>query len=175
LNDERHMEKKIPPAYLLPWLTYTDFLTEKLRSLTGNAVLQVLANRWEPPSDWDKNRLGVTSTEILNREICMKSHDEVCWFARTVLPIETFNSAPDLFNRLKKEPLGNLIFHGSDITRSSHTYYPIDNHAAEYHWLDNSIPQEVTCLWVRSSEFKVHGRFSFYLIEILLPGLERVL
>ena len=174
-NNATKMKQISPPAHLLPWLTYTDFLTEKLQKLTGHAKISVLSNRWEKPSQWAKNKLGVMSTWVLNREICMKSQNDVCWFARTILPIETFELDPSLFNRLKEESLGQLIFYGTDISRVSHTYYPIDKHAIEYHWLDKSVHQDEKNLWVRLSEFKVHGTFSFYLIEILLPGLERLL
>lgn len=164
-----------PNAKLLPWLTHLGFLTEKLRSETGDARLEVLTHQWQKPDLWDVEKLSIQPPSILNRTICMWSLETACWFARTVLPAETYASDALLFARLKTEPLGNLIFHDNKIARVSHKYYAIDKHSLEYKWLNVTQHQNAEILWVRLSEFMVYTGFGFFLVEIILPGLEQCL
>ena len=191
----------IPEPSLLSWLLHEQSLTEKLRNACGDAQLEVLAQRWQLPDHWDQSvlKLGsvdnsdladkpqdvglgimnyqqpLDSASVMHREILRRAFDAPCWYARTILPLTTFNANATLFARLKTEPLGHLIFNGTQIQRASLQHYCISPASEEYSWLNESMHQGAEKLWVRLSEFFVNARDSFFLVEILLPGLSRYL
>lgn len=163
----------VPPDYLVPWLTHVDFLTKKLKDMSGDAQLHVLNQCWEMSNTWDKTVLNIPHEQVMHREILMTSGTEACWYARMILPQSTYQAETALFDRLKNESLGVLIFQGTQISRVSLQQYTIEPESTEYGWLTTSMHQKAPVLWVRLSEFKVTNH-SFYLLEILLPGLARV-
>ncbi len=167
--------KRKPPKKLLPWLHYVDFLTDKLKSEAGDARLEVLSQRWASANWWDKHALKVQDVQVMHREIVMWAFEKPCWYARSIIPISTYEADTALFDRLRKESLGHLIFNGSMIKRHGMVIYPINDQSIEYYWLTDSMRQEASELWVRLSEFMVHDRWPFFLLEILLPGLEKAL
>ena len=161
-----------PPAALLPWLSCSDSLTEMLEKNAGDHRLEVLMQDWVSPDCWVKKELGYEKELILQREIVMYAWDNPCWYARTMIPKATLEANAAFFSRLTRESLGELVFHTQEISRTSLVYYPIGKQSLEYHWLnDLHCHQEV--LWVRLSVFSLSERYPFYLIEILLPHLER--
>ena len=160
-----------PPDYLLPWLTEQGFLTKKLQQLTGDAQLQVLAQTWTLSGWWDKYILNLDREMVLQRNILMSSHHKPCWYARTILPLKTFNADQELFGRLQYQLLGNILFESNVVTRNSFNYYAIDHNNLEYHWMDEKLHQNAKCLWARRSVFLVHDSYPLYLIEIFLPGM----
>ena len=164
-----------PSPHLLPWLVYEKSLTQKLYKAAGDARLDVLEQRWELPDEWDRLALKLNAASVMHREILMWAFDTPCWYARTILPDTTFKANTALFNRLKTESLGHLIFDGTEIKRASLIHYMISSSSLEYSWLNHSMHQGASSLWVRSSEFVVNDRDSFFLVEILLPGLLRYL
>lgn len=161
-----------PPQYLQSWLTYTKMLTKKLYSKSQDTSLNVLQNGIIQPTWWDKYTLGITDDVIFNREITISAHSIPCWYARTIIPINTFYNHKKLFSRLDTESLGDLIFGNNNIKRNQLKYYCIGEENIEYHWLANSIYNDSTNLWTRLSEFEIlHD--NFYLLEIFLPELEK--
>ncbi|RUQ89716.1 chorismate--pyruvate lyase family protein [Legionella septentrionalis] len=164
-----------PPAKLLPWLTHRQSLTEKLKAITSGVRLQVLMQQWGWRGWWDNYILHLNSGRVLHREIVMKVGEEACWYGRTILPEKTYQHNAALFKRLQNESLGQLIFGANNIERISLVYYPITPKVIEYHWLDAALHHGAPALWGRLAEFIVCDHFPFYLLEILLPGLNQYL
>ena len=171
----KHQKNQAPAASLLPWLVYEQSLTQKLEAITGDARLQVLNQDWELPDAWDQSILKLNNKQVLHRQIIMWAYDLPCWYARTIIPDTTWQSGTTLFERLKTESLGHLIFNGNEIQRVSLKHYLITPSSSEYHWLSESWHTGASELWVRLAEFVVYGKEPFFLIEILLPGLLRYL
>jgi chorismate--pyruvate lyase len=163
------------PKKLLPWLSYVDFLTAKLKTEVGDARLEVLDQRWASVGWWEQFILQIKDERVLQREILMWAFDQPCWYARTIIPATTYQADQTLFERLRKESLGHLIFNGTSIKRHQKINYLINQESIEYHWLNEHMHQQRQELWVRLSEFLLHDTWSFFLVEILLPGLENVL
>ena len=164
-----------PPPCLLPWLSYQRYLSKKLEAKAGQTELQVIQQTWlAQASAWDQERLALGPEAVLHRDSLILAHQRPCWFARTILPAATYESAEPLFKRLAHEPLGNLIFEGRAIDRLSLCHYAIDQEAPEYAWLPQGLALGSSPLWLRLSCFSVIGpQSTFYLVEILLPELER--
>lgn len=164
-----------PPKMLLPWLVYQQSLTKKLKIAAGDARMDVLSQREETSDAWDLYKLKLKHTPVVHREILMWAFDSPCWYARTIIPSSTQQAHAALFDRLKAEPLGQLIFNGTAIKRASLIHYAISSQSMEYQWLNESMHQGESRLWVRLSEFTVKPHHPFFLVEILLPGLLRYL
>ena len=162
-----------PPQQLLPWLTCRTYLTEKLFAKSGDTSLHVLQQIWETANDWDRATLSLSDEIVLHRDIIVSAWNAPCWFARTILPNTTYQAHLPLFERLNHEPLGNLIFHSEAIQRLSLDYKLIEPQALEYTWIPSTLNLSQQALWLRSSTFQVENSDLFYLIEILLPNLER--
>lgn len=163
--------KPTPFPSLLLWLECTEYLMEKLRARSGDATLHVLHQGWYEASIWDQETLKVPAQKVIYRDIIVTAWEQPCWYARTVLPEETYQKHAILFERLKTEPLGNLIFNEPSIDRLSIRYAPIEHQSVEYTWLTQDLHQDISPLWVRYSEFRVHKNWPFFLCEIMLPGL----
>lgn len=174
---ENMMNDRVP-SLLLPWLTWQQSLTNRLLDITGDAALEKIKHAWEKPDLWDKEVLRVSDDKVIHREIVMFSHHRACWFARSTIPKNTYDAAPWLFERLNHEPLGHLIFDSGQIKRVSLTHYPLVPSDVEWAWLpmqpvSDGEQGRVKRLWCRLSEFAlIAGDQRFYLLEVLLPGLE---
>jgi chorismate lyase len=160
------------PASLVPWVTHADSLTERLNAKAGNTHLEVLNHQWEKPNWWDKNVLHLDDS-VLHREILMWAGEDVCWYARSIIPRATYEFDAPFFDRLEKESLSKLIFNEPKITRVFMKHYPISENSIEYHWLDPFVQHDAKELWVRKSEFSLNQTAPFFLIEIFLPAIER--
>lgn len=159
-----------PNAWLLTWLLQTTSLTERLISLTGEATLTLLKQSITPVSWWGRYVLKLQEAEYLQREIVMSAKSESYWYARTLIPISTYQAKFSFFDRLKHESLGDLIYNEPKITRQL-MYYPISSNTIEYHWLNPWINCKASILWIRLSTFLFEGQYPFYLAEIILPRL----
>ena len=163
------------PKHLLPWLTYEGFLTKKLHQLTGDTSMQILSHAMHSRLWWDQYMLGVTCASVVHRDIVMYAQQQACWYARSIIPQTTYDAAPQWFARLKTELLGTLLFESTHVHRQFLIHYPIDVSCIEYHWVNSIWHQNTPRLWARLSLFHVHHEHPLFLLEVLLPGLERFL
>ena len=164
-----------PPDKLLSWLTYPECLTAKLQIESGHAKLQLLSQQWASPDVWDRCVLNLHIEPVLHREILMWSADYPCWYARTIVPKTTYDKNPILFNRLKHQSLGQLIFQDKCINRHDMMHFYITEQSMEYAWLHQAMHQNSIVLWGRYSALMLHTIWPLFLIEIFLPGLLTVM
>jgi chorismate--pyruvate lyase len=189
-----------PTKALKHWLECTDFLTQKLKKAAGDANLQLLKQKELPTSWWDKYHLKITDAKVIHRDILMTAKGLPCWLARTIIPISSFKAQESVFKRLEKETLGHIIFGKSDIKRVWLKYYDINSFYIEYYWIKEYLPLLGSVvkpgeqnLWLRLSNFVFEpstfaktsssnsrglpagSKDPFYLVEILLPDLLKVI
>jgi chorismate lyase len=164
----------LPPTPLAPWLTHQASLTDKLKALTPEVKLQVLTNTWEKTHPWDWSTLMLPKNiTVLHRDVVMHAEDTPCWYARTILPLSVYNAEEALFSRLKTEALGELIHSHPDIKRTNISPYRIRKMSTEYAYASEAVPNHPLgdMLWGRVSRFTLRENHTFYLLEVLLPGL----
>lgn len=164
-----------PPLTLLSWLTYDLSLTMRLKNTIGEYQIEVFDQQWGMPDAWDQQILNINNELVFHREIIMWALDLPCWYARTMIPYTTYEQDPSFFNRLKKESLGALIFNEPRIKRHVFLHYAINQQRLEYQWLKEWMHGGESLLWVRLSVYQLEEKASFILIEILLPGLLKVM
>ncbi|KTD30670.1 MULTISPECIES: chorismate--pyruvate lyase family protein [Legionella] len=131
-----------PPNYLLTWLNHPMSLTDKLRDFSGDAELEVLKQYWTSPNWWDKQVLGIAEKSVFHRDILMFSHQIPCWYARSIIPEQTYKANDHFFNRLTHESLGSIVFSESNVARVQLVNYPITPQCIEYYWLPNFLKRE---------------------------------
>ncbi|MFY7698150.1 MAG: chorismate--pyruvate lyase family protein [Legionella sp.] len=165
----------LPPPSLLPWLSHQSAITTKLEEEIGPARLEILQQQWLQPNDWDRNTLQIKSLWVMHREIVMWFQREPCWYARTILPQTTYLHDPAFFQRLRQESLGKLLFDNNRIKRFSLKVYALTPQAPEYLWLDETLHERANHLWARLSQFNMDDQFPLFLLEVFLPGLERLI
>lgn len=166
--------KEPPPARLLPWLLHTSSLTEKLKKETGEAKLTVLSQQWCAPNWWDRYVLDLAESQVLHRDIVMSTHELPCWYARTIIPETSYKAHETFFSRLEKESLGAIIYNTEGVRRDSLLYYAIDRNCLEFYWFSHKEKDE-TLLWGRRSILYCNKGTPFFLMEIFLPGLLKVI
>ncbi|KTD49467.1 4-hydroxybenzoate synthetase [Legionella rubrilucens] len=164
-----------PPETLLPWLTHADELSAKLRQTAGRVDLHVLKQNWVPTGWWEKSVLGLTLASVVQREVIVSAGGTPCWYGRTVIPGTTWLKNQSFFARLRQESLGALVFYTDGVVRVRSDYYAVNSTCMEYYWPDRVLTQNESLLWIRLSEFSISDQYPFNLIEILLPGLLRVI
>lgn len=164
------------PEKLIPWLLYEKSLTEKLKSTTGDASIQVLEFGLRRPSWWDKKVLGIQEKLVFVREIVMYSHEISCWYARTIVPETTYQVHQDFFASLEKNALHVMLFQEKLAVRKSMQCDAISQNELEYYWVKRFVPDcyvndssSSLTLWVRRCCFLIGGKEPFYLVEIFLP------
>lgn len=158
----------------LEWINYKEPLTDKLFQAQGDAQLTLIAQQWMNTDLWAKSILGVQNDLVFQREIIMKSHGLVYWYARSIIPKDCYKLDPCFFDRLKEESIKNLIFGESRVQRLDFINYSVDSHCIEFYWVKKYIRRPQDILWVRISEFSFQQKESFYLVEIMLPELESI-
>lgn len=159
---------------LSEWIHYQDSLTDKLKAITGTIDLELLAQHWVSSSWWDSYILNLKEEQVFQREILMRSQNIEYWYARTIIPYSCYRLNPHFFNRLEKESVRNLIFNTNEVNLVNRICYPVDQRCIEYFWVKKYMTQIEGTLWVRLAEFSFSELESFYLIEILLPELEKI-
>lgn len=161
-------------SHLYEWLIYPDSLTKRLLETAGDAKITVLAQGWNSV-DWSNQWVAINPSEkIWCREIMMSANGGACWYARSLVPEITYARCSDFFEQLNSKTLGELIFNSPFVERTSLNHYSIDVNSKEYQWLPGAItPFLEPTLWARFSCLKLYKEFPFYLVEILLPEVER--
>lgn len=161
------------PSFLLAWVAHDGSLTKKLKHEFGDASVQVLKQSWVAAGWWEKHVLNIDDEMVRHREILMWSKNEPCWYARTIIPYSSYHTKELFFDRLNTESLDKLIFDNNRINRFMLMNYSITSHCLEYYWVEKLIFGDTKVRWVRLSGFTLDINSPFYLIEIMLPGIEK--
>ncbi|NOQ94973.1 MAG: chorismate lyase [Methylophaga sp.] len=165
-------QKRLMPKELASWLTDTGSLTRRLQQHNTDAFsVHVLGNCWMRALPDECQLLGVPMTQMaFQREVRLMDGDTAKVYARTVVPLHTFQAMKHRFNSLGNRPLGELLFTEPTVKRG-----PIEIACLKPgQWLyemavleENSRPDE---LWGRRSHFYLGGKI-LLVNEIFLPTL----
>ena len=173
------MSSQNKPIWIVPWLKCRSLMTGKLQadlqSGSGSVQLKRIAETWTGVGWWERYMLGLEAGRMFQREITIAAGNDLCWYARTLVPELCYSAHESIFSRLQNESLGDILFSDARINRAGLKIYSIDAMAIEYYWLNQAWREDATCFWVRLSHFIIAEEplHSFFLSEILLPGLGR--
>ncbi|NQY51620.1 MAG: chorismate lyase [Piscirickettsiaceae bacterium] len=161
------------PAYLASWLTDAGSLTCKLqKSNQYNFSVQLLKNNWTRPLPDECLSMRVPMTQIaMQREVRLMDGKEANVYARTVIPLSTYQAMRQRFSNLGNNSLSELLFTKALVKRGpiEITCLKLGNELYEMAILgENYRPKE---LWARRSHFYLSGKI-LLVNEIFLPIID---
>jgi len=165
-------QKRLMPTELVSWLTDSGSLTRRLQKHNEiDFSVQVLGNSWMRPLPDECRLLNIPMTQMsYQREVQLMDGNQANVYARTVIPLATFQTMKHRFNSLGTKPLGELLFTDPSVKRG-----PIEVACLKPgQWLyemalleQDDRPDE---LWGRRSYFYLGGKI-LLVNEIFLPTL----
>ena len=165
-------QKRLMPTELASWLTDSGSLTRRLQKHNEiDFSVQVLGNSWMRPLPDECRLLNIPMTQMsYQREVQLMDGNQANVYARTVIPLATFQTMKHRFNSLGTKPLGELLFTDPSVKRG-----PIEVACLKPgQWLyemalleQDDRPDE---LWGRRSYFYLGGKI-LLVNEIFLPTL----
>lgn len=167
-------QRRLMPSELVPWLTDSGSLTRRLQAYNQYGFsVQLLGNHWIKPLPDESLKLGVPMSELVyQREVRLLDGDVANVYARTIIPIATFEALKQRFSALGNKPLGELLFTDPTVQRGSIEIACLTAGQWLYEMavLDDDCRPEA--LWARRSRFYIGGKI-LLVNEIFLPTLIR--
>jgi len=168
----RRPQKRLMPANLAAWLTDNSSLTRLLQSHNQyDFSVQKLGHYWMRPLPDESLFLERPMTEIAyQREVQLMDGEQANVYARTVIPLSTFQAMKHSFSSLGNKPLGELLFTDPTVRRGDIQIARLQAGQWLYETAlldEDERPDE---LWGRRSLFYIQGK-ALLVNEIFLPNL----
>jgi chorismate--pyruvate lyase len=160
------------PAHLASWLTGSGSLTQRLQAHNQHDFsVQLLNTYWMKPLPDECLSLDSPLTEMAyQREVRLMDGGQANVYARTVIPLATFQTMRQRFNTLGNKPLGELLFTDPSVKRGAIEIACL----TPGQWLyEMAAAEELVrpdALWARRSHFYLSGK-KILVNEIFLPSL----
>ena len=112
------LKQEIEPE-IRSWLDDHGSLTQRLKDwCPGEFSVEVLEQRWGLPDHSEAQRLQIPpDQQVLFREVHLKCDQQLCVYARSVIPQCTLNGPHSALQHLGNKPLGEYLFAISDLVR----------------------------------------------------------
>ncbi|MDH5357810.1 MAG: chorismate lyase [Gammaproteobacteria bacterium] len=166
-------QRRLMPPEMASWLTDTGSLTRRLKAHNKHGFsVQLLGNHWMKPLPDECLDLGTSMTQMAyQREVKLMDGDKANVYARTVVPLATFQVMKHRFEALGNKSLGELLFTDPSVKRG-----PIEIACLKPgQWLyEVAVLEEAVRpdeLWGRRSHFYLSGKI-LLVNEIFLPTLD---
>tara|TARA_R110002049_G_scaffold150154_1_gene313303 strand:- start:887 stop:1423 length:537 start_codon:yes stop_codon:yes gene_type:complete len=165
-------QRRLMPTELVSWLTDSGSLTQRLQAHNKhNFSVQLLSTHWMKPLPDECLSLDIPMTEMAyQREVRLMDGEQANVYARTVIPLATFQAMKQRFNNLGNRPLGDLLFTEPSVKRGEIeiTCLKPGQWLYEMAMLEESFRPEK--LWGRRSHFYLNDK-KLLVNEIFLPAL----
>ena len=165
-------QHRLMPDKLSSWLTNSGSLTRQLQAHNQiDFSVQVLSHHWMKPLPDECLYLDVPMTQMAyQREVRLMDGDTANVYARTVIPLATFQAMQHRFNSLGNKPLGEILFTDPSVKRGAIEIACLK----PGQWLYELALLEETvrpaALWGRRSRFYINDKV-LLVNEIFLPSL----
>jgi chorismate lyase len=167
-------QKRLMPRELASWLTDSGSLTQRLQHFNEHDFsVQLLGNDWIKPLPDECLNMGIAINQMaMQREVRLMDGDTANVYARTVIPLATYQVMKQRFIGLGNKSLGELLFTEPSVKRG-----PIEVarlKAGEWLYEMAVLEEEYRpeALWARRSRFYIGGKV-LLVNEIFLPTLVR--
>lgn len=163
----RHARSRVPPEWR-PWLFDQGSLTARLVAKSGGDFrVQVLAQRWAPPTARERRALGLARRQrALIREVLLRGRGQPWVHARSVLPLALLRGRYRFLAHLGERPLGALLFRDPRLQRG-----PIEVAKCRVPPLPELRGSTGVGAWQRRSLFYLGGQ-PLLVAEMFLPGFQ---
>lgn len=164
--------KRLIDPSILAWLTDQGSLTRRLkRRCPQRFAVDVLGMQWTRPDRGEARLLGIPqSQKVLLREVHLRCADELCVYARSVIPLKTLSGRHRRLRHLGDRPLGEYLFASPTLERSRIEWARL---TPDNRLFRNALPQSRSMdgtIWGRRSLFRIDHR-PLLVSEFFLPVL----
>jgi chorismate--pyruvate lyase len=160
---------------LKTWLLHPGSFVERLKNHgVKSPKIQVIQQQWQLPHADERQELALNfRTNVLIREVLIKSDDIVWMFARTVFPRATLSGKYRQLAHLKTKSLGSILFKDPTLQRSEFDIFSVEPGMDLHDQLNPFLPAEINSLWARRSLFFVRQK-PLLLTEVFFPDIEKL-
>lgn len=167
------LKRTIDPD-VLQWMKDEGSLTQRLKNYCPNRFsLVVLGEEWVKPDQSESKLLGNRPGEkVLLRQVHLKCSDQLCVYARSVIPLSTMQGKHRRLRHLGTKPLGEYLFASSTLQRSRIEWSKLTSSSALHQIALAGQKQTSEPIWGRRSLFRIDDK-PLLVSEFFLPVLFR--
>ncbi len=165
------LKRQIDPS-TLSWLVDEGSLTQRLKKFCPNQFsVVVLAEEWGKPDYSEARLLGIPmSQKVLLRQVHLKCGDNLCVYARSVIPLSTLQGKHNRLQFLGDKPLGEYLFANPTLKRSKIEWSKLTHGSLLFTIAMANQPASSEPIWGRRSLFNIDAK-SLLVSEFFLPVL----
>jgi chorismate-pyruvate lyase len=152
------------------WMTKPYRLADALVCVCEKLIVEVQFQGMGFYVEGEQDLLNINEDDCYVREVFLKGDEANLCFARTVMPIKTYQACQNEFDTLSSKLLGKSLLYsqGDGVTRSAFHYAAIDSlhpYFAKARVLGNQK------LGARASVFCIDNEFPLLVTEVFLPNM----
>lgn len=167
----KNLKQQIDPS-ILSWLVDEGSLTQRLKNLCPDQFLvDVVLEEWVNPDHSEAKLLGIpTEQKVLLRQVHLKCGDNLCVYARSVIPVATLQGKHKQLQHLGNKPLGEYLFANATLKRSKIEWSKLTPDSSQFtSALEHQAAADQT-VWGRRSLFEIDEK-PLLVSEFFLPVL----
>jgi chorismate lyase len=147
-------------------------LTKRLKLFCPDQFsVDVLGMKWVRPEHSEAQLLKIPlSQKVLLREVNLKCGDNLCVYARSVIPLSTLQGEHRRLKYLGNKPLGEYLFASPNLHREVIQWNKLSVNSILFQSLAQDLSVADTHIWGRRSLFKIH-KSPLIVSEFFLPHL----
>ena len=159
-------------SQILSWLSDQGSLTKRLKAYCPDQFsVEVLAEEWVRPDPSEARLLNVPITQrVLLRQVHLKCGNNLCVYARSVIPLSTLQGKHRRLQFLGNKPLGEYLFASPNLQRSRVEWSKLTAQSSLYKVAMPQNDKKEETLWGRRSLFTIDKK-SLLVSEFFLPVL----
>ncbi len=157
---------------ILSWLVDEGSLTQRLKTFCPEQFsVVVLAEEWGKPDHSEAKLLGIPMAQkVLLRQVHLKCGNQLCVYARSVIPLSTLQGKHQRLQYLGDKPLGEYLFANPTLKRSKIEWSKLTRGSSLYDIAMTDQPETGEAVWGRRSLFHIDAK-SLLVSEFFLPVL----
>ncbi len=165
------LTRQIAPG-ILAWLNDEGSLTQRLKRYCPNRFsVIVLDEQWGKPDHSEAALLDIPlSQKVLLRQVHLKCGEQLCVYARSVIPLSTLRGKHHRLQYLKNKPLGEYLFANPTLKRSKIEWSKLSPGSRLHQIASAGQQADDEDIWGRRSLFNIDGK-SLLVSEFFLPVL----
>lgn len=167
------LNRQIDPA-ILSWLIDEGSLTQRLKDYCPDQFsVVVLAEEWGKPDHSEAKLLGIPMAQkVLLRQVHLKCSDQLCVYARSVIPLSTLQGKHQRLQYLGNKPLGEYLFANPTLKRSKVEWSKLTHKSSLFKTAMANQQTTNNAIWGRRSLFQIDNK-SLLVSEFFLPVLSQ--
>lgn len=131
----------------------------------------MLTEEWVKPDHSEAKLLGIPPVQkVLLRQVHLKCGDQLCVYARSVIPLSTLQGKHQRLQYLGNKPLGEYLFANPTLKRSKIEWSKLDKGSSLFSIALDHQTESEQAIWGRRSLFQIDTK-SLLVSEFFLPVL----